>query len=98
MSAGMDRDDDWYVLIFEAFSPQRGLVLSQKIRFGSDHGQALVHAATLALQHRPDHPSFPRRRQVFRTAPDSWTVSIEGFSGFSYFFTVCVANLIHDTE
>jgi sarcosine oxidase gamma subunit len=90
----MDREDDWHVLIFES-AGRLGTELKRAIRVGPDRDEALVRAAKLAAEHRPDHPRLARRRQVFRTAPDSWTVKVQG-AAWSFHFAVCVANLVLD--
>jgi sarcosine oxidase gamma subunit len=81
----------WYVLIEEQVARGQSIQwsLSATHPAGPDIEQARRLAADTALAHRPQHPKRVEGRQVFRTGPDNWLVSVKGTKD-GFHFRVCV--------
>ena len=93
----MQHSGEWHVLIFEARGYGHGIrrQLVEAVNAGPDLAAARAKAERQACRWKPEHPMLPRRRRVFRTSPDSWTVEVTG-STAGFHFEVQLAQLVAD--
>jgi hypothetical protein len=78
----------WSVLINEAISDLgRNLV---QVLPADSFEHAVSVAEWVAVNHRPQHPMNPKRRDVFRTDDSTWVVQVQGATR-AYYFTATIA-------
>jgi hypothetical protein len=79
----------WCVLVEESVGRER--VWKVTVREpATDRDEAVDIATRLAREHRPDHPSLERHREIYRIGEDIWLVDVEGATS-AYHFRISLA-------
>jgi hypothetical protein len=91
-----DRDPAWFVLVEQTAGTGQGQRWSlTEVRPSGDYDEAVQAGRDLAFSLQPRHPMNPRRRSVFQSGDDCWTVLVEGATR-SFHFRITVARWLGD--